>query len=1162
MKVQKSSCIPGNTCCHSKKKRSVQDGKNVERKLERSKNFKFKNNKLHMEVCNIKLIDFAKCDFIASDYKSFFSKSDLDIIRKALKTLNEKVKNLNNENQSIKLNQTSPKKSVDNLIDVVNKRKRTKRRPSEKDEKSGEPKIKKRRKKDIENKGKQMRKTNSTQISIENDNSSTSSECISRPKKKTYIDWSDNSTNSTFKNCSALEGVLVDTAKEDHISNASTFKNEKIQENSDTITLYGKDSCPLSLTVNNCDKLLLLEENVRNSYKSSEETLCINGYQVDKDTNSDNQYKSLLIPETINSIQNNNGLKSVETKIATLTEQNVNINNKICESSFYNLDVGIKKKLQTIPKLKTNKEQNLLQESQTAENDSDCISLYAESLFLFQEEPTIQIKGSVTPQSEDNYSMTGSMIDIYMEKNKNECTKALDSIGNNKNNKEQNKKEIFTQNVLKMDKSAKKSDIISFVPKVDLNKNYNSHFKGYCFRVLQRGDCEWGNKCSYIHNGLQLLQLCPEDFKSILEFIKTARDRNFNYFVKTICTTVFQNRCLKHEEIIALYKIIYESGYLDRDSINKTVIALRKINMDLKQIVSDLSLIVTDSNRVIPKLIFQEVERFVNTGKYWETFKHLLTKCIPEKYQVEKVLQECLSINTDLKSIQDVNNNFISKLPGHYKRIVDAKLFLSFNKILNANNGVANNHSSLKVSNNKSNREAFDTISPGSPGSTDNCFSKLDNKNSLSNIENLSPEVLPNPGESIISSYTLHPIKDLPEPRSIYRDKFWKFYLDLESLKEGLKHYDYDYVIGILEKTLHTVEQKPLFTNTCYQILKSQIKLSQHHLSNIIKRTVQTRYATVQEIITEAALLILIDLVEDNLWILAYKLLKSLQMYHIEVDAKFAILSAEINLALNNPIKALNILRQYNIIFTNRDKWSVKSTSEDEIFRKFVMNLLLEMLCRSSVEHAFFLVEFLLKDQISCFYPIDISRYASILVSTVLLTKNDSIAIEMGNLLINYNWIISPKSIRALIATLVHIEKTLAQRLYRYAAYLGIYGMLKISPDLYMTINIDWTEEEIYLALLEMIHTISLELGFCFKNMRTTQLSVYLIFEFMETEELSWHDSKKLLYREKLRKIRLLTAKVLREKFYPPLRMTKIQHNRLCKIVGKSLAIHLVIKNT
>lgn len=59
-----------------------------------------------------------------------------------------------------------------------------------------------------------------------------------------------------------------------------------------------------------------------------------------------------------------------------------------------------------------------------------------------------------------------------------------------------------------------------------------------------------------------------------------------------------------------------------------------------------------------------------------------------------------------------------------------------------------------------------------------------------------------------------------------------------------------------------------------------------------------------------------------------------------------------------------------NIICTSRDKWYVESTITDERVRKELMYILLDSFCNEFVEHAFFLFQFLLKDQCSQYYPI------------------------------------------------------------------------------------------------------------------------------------------------------------------------------------------------
>lgn len=72
----------------------------------------------------------------------------------------------------------------------------------------------------------------------------------------------------------------------------------------------------------------------------------------------------------------------------------------------------------------------------------------------------------------------------------------------------------------------------------------------------------------------------------------------------------------------------------------------------------------------------------------------------------------------------------------------------------------------------------------------------------------------------------------MPKPYSaIGRNKFWKFYLDVHSLQEGLMHNDHDHVIKIFSSAKQ--EQKTIFSRACLQILRNELKSSPCHLKEL-----------------------------------------------------------------------------------------------------------------------------------------------------------------------------------------------------------------------------------------------------------------------------------------------------------------------------------------
>lgn len=66
----------------------------------------------------------------------------------------------------------------------------------------------------------------------------------------------------------------------------------------------------------------------------------------------------------------------------------------------------------------------------------------------------------------------------------------------------------------------------------------------------------------------------------------------------------------------------------------------------------------------------------------------------------------------------------------------------------------------------------------------------------------------------------------------------------------------------------------------------------------------------------------------------------------------------------------INFFSDQNIICTNRDRWYVNSTVDDEHVRNKIICILLDSFCNEFLEYAFFLFQFLLKDQYSYYDPI------------------------------------------------------------------------------------------------------------------------------------------------------------------------------------------------
>lgn len=221
------------------------------------------------------------------------------------------------------------------------------------------------------------------------------------------------------------------------------------------------------------------------------------------------------------------------------------------------------------------------------------------------------------------------------------------------------------------------------------------------------------------------------------------------------------------------------------------------------------------------------------------------------------------------------------------------------------------------------------------------------------------------------------------------------------------------------------------------------------------------------DVLVDIAIYILMKLVINKIWILAYKLLETLQICFVDYNATFLLLSAEIYLANNQVNKAFVLLKESNIISSNRQDWNVVSKPEDCYLRTKIIQILLDALCKESSENAFFMFQFLAKDQNNNYEPIgkkintkdkliynitnvyfsvsDLSQYVDKLMLKFLSTMEIELVAAMGRLIIKYNFSsINTIVCRAAIKLLFRSDIMLAKRLYQYASGLGIYESIEV----------------------------------------------------------------------------------------------------------------------
>ncbi|XP_011701501.1 PREDICTED: protein PFC0760c-like isoform X2 [Wasmannia auropunctata] len=748
-------------------------------------------------------------------------------------------------------------------------------------------------------------------------------------------------------------------------------------------------------------------------------------------------------------------------------------------------------------------------------DDGDCISLFAESMDMtfyensFEKEPNKDSKNKSIKSlhSDEPYIMTTSSFNKYVKQNATEFNKEYEQCVKDSveklNRADETKREFNNQSRQTMRTNCVSETRIASkvipetknveIPKCQLlKKNTLRNFiHGYCFTRLKKGFCNF-TQCRYKHELSDLFKVIYlEDDKTIVNILQEALYFGYNFFCKTLYVTVL--RKLTTNQILVVYQMFHSDIHVNeefthsikRDIIRDIIKELLNRRLSLQTIVNYLLEYITtnDPNNLVN--ILTCIEQYIKRGEYWSTVKNLIMRLPPDnlKHVVQKILLDC----KESKSIdvEDIYDNLISKVP-HIILIsmVDKGLLEHFERLRNEK---TKNNSGPTIQNFGEN--LWETIA--SPDGSVN-LSQTESPRHDDTFINKSTNEIKNAAEMNGEFYTLQPIDfDLPETRSVHRNSthLWKFYVDLDRFKKGLLHNDYDYVIKILRKYAEKEDDKQentFFVRACCTILRTEVKRSDQHLKNIIRRT------------------------------------------------------------------------DKNIICTSRHKWYVKSTINDESVRNKIIHILLDSFCNQFVEQAFFLFKFLLKDQCSQYYPIDLSSYVDKLIMLSLSKKDANLITEMANLILKYTFMLSTATCRALISTLIHMDENLARQIYNYAEVIGIYPAVKLWPVTCIIINTNLTEEEIYLTFLQLLKNLIINFGHAIEFAKPHQIKVYLILEIKSINEQSYYAELQNHNNKAITDTKALIRNVLKKRFDPPILLMPVNSkSRICKLQSKSVINYL-----
>ncbi|XP_033329644.2 uncharacterized protein LOC117222187 isoform X1 [Megalopta genalis] len=791
-------------------------------------------------------------------------------------------------------------------------------------------------------------------------------------------------------------------------------------------------------------------------------------------------------------------------------------------------------------------------------DDDDYISLYADSMIIEEcdiGEPlhSRRLKG-ISLATENQYVMSDNAIDIYYKKNALEFNEAYNVYASNsKTNIPQEKEPSRTAS--KDDEDINSTNVVNRQMQMDQNvtqqQNWNAVFKffrGYCYKTLMHGKCLKQN-CRFEH-----------DFQNIMTNWYNGDEK----FYFTMIDELILNRCNKFLQnffgtcitldanVLYLIKVLKKLCDKNIVTISMAYDFLKKLislGISLKVIVDNLAAIVDANDVEFVNSVSQIMSNFITPGQIWLTLKPLLGRVEKLTENVAEVIMAESILTT--KHIQDVYENALSKLDSESLGKIKPQLLLEFNRIF------MHLHDTEVEETEATNASLIGDIS--SPDDT------YEPKIVKFPKENHTPSTLVwhdvlfhdnNNSLEQKSSAVLHPIDNVTEPYSRHgRERFWKFYLDVHSLQEGLKYGDYDHIKSILDAA--QTKDATLFTGACYNILLNKVEHANHHLSRLVSLAVQTgATATFCKILIDVTICILTVLAERELWVLALELLKSIKIViqHksslLNFNAAVTMLFGEIYLANRKPMKAFILLKQSNIIHTCRNMWKVSNNERDEDIRTQIVTLLLDSFCDTSPEHAFNLFEFLISDQSSNFYPIDLMSRANRLVSVLLLKNDHNSIVSVAKLIDDYSCALKPITYRALISTLVGIDSKLAKQLYHVATNLGVYSKMLIHPVMGIIVKSDWTREEMYLAVSTMMEQLAANVGHAISGITPKQVSLHLIFEATSLGTDEQRDNK-------LQKSITLMKTVLETEFDPPLSMIRRSKGKFHKINGTSVCNHL-----
>ncbi|XP_032673991.1 uncharacterized protein LOC116845430 isoform X2 [Odontomachus brunneus] len=375
------------------------------------------------------------------------------------------------------------------------------------------------------------------------------------------------------------------------------------------------------------------------------------------------------------------------------------------------------------------------------------------------------------------------------------------------------------------------------------NCKIKNYFNRFCFAILMHSTCKSRYLCTYKHNFQEFINtFYSEDSNKIIDAINFAIHKEFYFFCHELYKKSLEK--LTIDDILTIYRKFYDIYKLSKDITYDVIKELLSREISLKNIVDHIvaainSSVIIDVTKYYE--IFHCVKQFMKPGEYWYIARSMVLILTPHKHIVENILQDCIW-HKKLSDVRDINNMLINKLHPGIMSELDKNLMMYFKSLLSEKTQDTYNVESVQDS-----EESFMEMDPiASPDSK-----QTNSPRSYNNVViDRSLAIIKKRHVNVRSTrpYILHPIDNLPEAQSVYRnqDHLWDFYTDLEKLKKALEHEAYDCVIDILVKYV-AMQDDILFVRACCNRFSKEIK-NKNHLINIIERTGE-KYSSMRKIL-------------------------------------------------------------------------------------------------------------------------------------------------------------------------------------------------------------------------------------------------------------------------------------------------------------------------